>query len=188
MSSNAEMEARVAMLEDRVAIQELAVLYGFYVDERDVDGLSEIFCADAALTSEDGTYAAEGLDEILQTYRERFTTLGPSYHYTHGHVVRFDPNDPDAATGLVAAHAEVQSNGTAMQVGLRYKDAYRRVDEVWRFERRTLSFMYYMPFSEMATDLGDRYAVRMTGDKAPSDWPEALYSEHGNAFLQQFHR
>jgi hypothetical protein len=140
------------------------------------------------LISEDGTYAAEGLENILQTYRQRFTTLGPSYHYTHGHVVRFDPNDPDAATGLVAAHAEVQSNETAMQVGLRYKDAYRRVEGSWRFLKRTLSFMYYMPFSEMASDLGDRNAVRMAGDQKPSDWPEALYASDGNAFLKEFHR
>lgn len=182
------MEARIARLESRLEIQELAVLYGFYVDERDLDGLREIFDEDGSMSSEEGTYGAEGVEGVIATYERRFESLGPSNHFTHGHVVRFDADDPDLATGLVAAHAEVHSNGTPMQVALRYKDVYRRTGGRWRFLDRRLSFMYYLPMTEVAAAFGEPDAVRMAGTPVPADWPEALFSSEGNAFLRQYGR
>jgi SnoaL-like domain len=182
----ASMEERIARLEDRAAIQELAVLYGFVMDERDEDGIRMIFCEDATLRSEDRVFAARGIAEIVTTYLGRFGALGPTNHFSHGHVIRFDSADPDRAIGLLASHAEVSRDGKAMQVALRYKDTYRRVDGRWRFADRLLGYMYYMPLAEMATDLGDRNSVRAYGDHRPADWPEVLYSSTGNAFLKNY--
>jgi hypothetical protein len=179
-------EDRIRQLEDRAAIQELAVLYGFIMDERDEDGIRQIFCEDATLRSEDGVFAATGIDEIVRTYLGRFAALGPTNHFSHGHVIRFDEADHDRATGLLASHAEVTRDGVAMQVALRYKDTYRRVDGRWRFADRLMGYMYYLPIAELATDLGDRNSVRAYGDHRPSDWPEALYSEAGSAFLKSY--
>jgi len=184
--TNTETLARIERLESRLEIQELAVLYGFYVDERDLDGLRELFCEDGSMSSEDGTYGARNADEVVATYARRFESLGPSNHFTHGHVVRFDDDAPDRASGLVAAHAEVVSNGVPMQVALRYKDAYRRADGRWRFQDRCLSFMYYLPMTDVATAFGERDTVRMAGERSPADWPEALYSAAGNAFLTRY--
>ena len=188
MSLDQRAEARLERLESRLDIQELAVLYGFYVDERDLDGLREIFDDDGAMSSEDGTYGAQGVESVIATYERRFESLGPSNHFTHGHVVRFDDDDPDVATGLVAAHAEVLSNGVSMQVALRYKDVYRRSRGRWRFLDRCLSFMYYLPMTDVAAAFGESDAVRMAGDRARTDWPEALFSVRGNAFMKQFDR
>jgi SnoaL-like domain len=183
---SASLEDRIGRLEDRAAIQELGVLYGFIMDERDEEGIREIFTEDATLRSEDGVFAANGLEEIVTTYLGRFKQLGPTNHFSHGHVVRFDPADPDRATGLLASHAEVDRNGVAMQVALRYKDTYRRVDGRWRFASRLMGYMYYMPLADMATELGDRNSVRAYGDQRPADWPEVLYRESGNAFLKDY--
>src|SRR5258706_16272387 len=101
----ASMEERIGRLEDRAAIQELAVIYGFAMDERDEEAIRLIFCEDATLRSEDGVFAARGIEEIVTTYLGRFAALGPTNHFSHGHVVRFDPADPDRATGLLASHA-----------------------------------------------------------------------------------
>jgi hypothetical protein len=177
---------RIQRLEDRAAIQELAVLYGFVMDERDEDGIRQIFCEDATLRSQDGVFAANGIEEIVTTYLGRFAALGPTNHFSHGHVVRFEEADPDRATGLLASHAEVSRNGVAMQVALRYKDVYRRDRGSWRFADRLMSYMYYLPFDELATGLGDRNGVRAYGDHRPSDWPEVLYSDRGNAFLKDY--
>jgi hypothetical protein len=185
---SASLEDRIGRLEDRAAIQELGVLYGFVMDERDEKGIREIFCEDATLRSEDGVFAANGLEEIVTTYLGRFAALGPTNHFSHGHVVRLDPADRDRASGLLASHAEVYREGTAMQVALRYKDTYRRVDGRWRFADRLMGYMYYMPLAEMATDLGDRNSVRAYGDHRPADWPEVLYRESGNAFLADYYR
>ncbi|GAA1916541.1 nuclear transport factor 2 family protein [Nocardioides hwasunensis] len=185
---DATTESRLARLESRLEIQELAVLYGFYVDERDLDGLRELFCEDGSMSSEDGTYAARGVESVIATYERRFESLGASNHFTHGHVVRLDPDDPDRAVGLVAAHAEVHSFGTPMQVALRYKDVYRRTGGRWRFLDRCLSFMYYLPMADLATTFGRRDTVRMTDDRSPADWPEALFSSQGNSFLRTYDR
>jgi hypothetical protein len=182
------LEDRVRRLEDRAAIQELGVLYGFIMDERDEKGIREIFCEDATLRSEDGVFAANGLEEIVSTYMGRFAALGPTNHFSHGHVVRFDDADRTRATGLLASHAEVSRNGVAMQVALRYKDTYRKEGGRWKFADRLMGYMYYLPFTELPEGLGDRNSVRAYGDHRPSDWPEVLYSASGNAFLEQYYR
>ena len=114
------LDERIRRLEDRAAIQELGILYGFVMDERDGDGIREIFCEDATLRSQDGVFKANGIEEIVETYLGRFAALGPTNHFSHGHVVILDDTDPDRATGLIASHAEVSRNGVAMQVALRF--------------------------------------------------------------------
>src|SRR5271166_4172131 len=98
------VEAGLRQLQDRAAIQDLAVLYGFVMDERDLDGVRMLFAEDATLRSHDGVFAATGIEEIVRTYYGRFAVLGPTNHVSHGHVVRFDDATPDCAHGVVASH------------------------------------------------------------------------------------
>lgn len=183
---NPSVEQRLQRVEDRQAIQELGILYGYVMDERDEDGIRQIFTSDATLRSADGVFAADGLEAIVETYLGRFKVLGPTNHFSHGHVVRFDDSTPDVARGLLASHAEVDRNGVAMQVALRYQDEYRREDGRWRFSSRLMSYMYYMPIAELS-DLGDGAgAVRAYGDKRPADWPVALYSDAGSSWLRHW--
>jgi ketosteroid isomerase-like protein len=183
---NPTLEQRLQRAEDRQAIQELAVLYGYIMDERDEEGIRAIFTDDATLSSADGVFAAEGIDSIVETYLGRFKALGPTNHFSHGHVVRFDDSDPDVARGLLASHAEVDRNGIAMQVALRYVDEYRREDGRWKFSARTMSYMYYMPISELSELGHGEAAVRAYGDKRPADWPVTLYSDAGSSWLRDW--
>lgn len=176
MSTDLSLEARVGRLEDQSAIQALGILYGYVMDERDEDGIRRLFCEDATLRSQDGVFGATGMDEIVSTYLGRFATLGPTNHFSHGHVVRFEDSDPDVAYGLLAGHAEVTRNGAAMLVALRYKDTYRRVEGTWRFADRLMSYMYYLPVPEYAEGISDLNSVRAYGDHRPADWPESLYN------------
>jgi ketosteroid isomerase-like protein len=178
-----DLERRIQRLEDRAAIQDLAVLYGLVMDERDLDGVRRIFADDATLRSQDGVFAASGLEEIVTTYQGRFDVLGPTNHVSHGHVVRFDDADPDVATGLVASHAEVSRNGTPMVVALRYKDRYVRTAGGWKFADRLMSYMYYVDVREYAEALGDPMRVRAYGDRRPADWPEKLTDKPDLAWL-----
>lgn len=180
------LEDRVRRVEDRAAIQELAVLYGFVMDERDELGIRKIFTEDGNLRSADGVFAANGIDEIVTTYLGRFSALGPTNHFSHGHVVQFNDDDPDVATGLLASHAEVSRNGVAMLVALRYKDVYRRVGGRWMIADRLMSYMYYLPVTEYAEGLGDPNSIRVYGEAQQSNWPEALYSENGSAWLRDY--
>ena len=96
-----DLETRIARLEDTNAIQALGILYGYVMDERDEDGIRRIFCEDATLRSQDGVFAATGMDEIVTTYLGRFAALGPTNHFSHGHVVRLDPTDRVVLLGFV---------------------------------------------------------------------------------------
>jgi hypothetical protein len=179
-------DQRVQRVEDRQAIQELGILYGFIMDERDEAGIRQIFTDDATLNSQDGVFAAAGIEEIVTAYLGRFAALGPTNHFSHGHVVRFDDGDPDVARGLLAGHAEVVRDGTGMQVALRYKDAYRRDGGRWKFSARLMSYMYYLPAAEYAEGFGAKDSMRAYGDRRPSDWPEALYAPSGGAWLRDY--
>ncbi len=177
MHTDAALEQRLERLEDRAAIMDLAILYGFVMDERDVAGIRRLFSTDATLKSQDGVFAAKGIDEIVATYEQRFAALGPTNHVSHGHVVRFDDADPDVAHGVVASHAEVWRNERPMVVGLRYKDQYRRTADGWRISNRLMSYMYYVDVREYASALGDQLRVRAYGEPRPADWPEVLTAE-----------
>ena len=179
-------DQRLRRVEDRQAIQELGILYGFIMDERDEAGIRQIFTDDATLNSQDGVFAAAGIEQIVTTYLGRFAALGPTNHFSHGHVVRFDDSDPDVARGLLAGHAEVVRDGVGMQVALRYKDTYRRDGGRWKFSARLMSYMYYLPAAEYAEGFGAKDSMRAYGDRRPSDWPEVLYAPSRNAWLHGY--
>ena len=55
------IEARLRRIEDKADIEDLVVLYGFVMDERDLAGVRRLFTEDATLRSQDGVFAASGL-------------------------------------------------------------------------------------------------------------------------------
>lgn len=175
-ATDLSLEQRLQRVEDRQAIQELGILYGVIMDERDEQGIRTIFTEDATLDSQDGVFQAAGMESIVETYLGRFAALGPTNHYSHGHVVKFRDDDPDSAYGLLTGHAEVFRNGVGMQVALRYKDEYRRDGGRWKFSARLMSYMYYLPSAEYAEGFGAADSMRAYGDRRPSDWPEVLYT------------
>lgn len=172
--SSHELEARVRRLEDRMAIEELAIRYGYVVDERDEAGIRALFTSDASLSSADGVVTAVGVDAIVETYLRRMEVVGASNHFCHGAMVRFDAEG--AAHGIVSAHAEVERDGVPMQVALRYRDRYRKDEDEWRIAQRVMSYMYFLPHAELSTSLGAADSMRAYGDRRPRDWPDVLNS------------
>lgn len=172
MSQSAEQ--RLWRLESRVAIDQLIARYGFAVDNRDTDSLAECFTADAGVRSLDGMMNARGRAEVIAMYRGRFAVLGPTFHFTHDRLVEFDALDELAATGLVAAHAEVVRNGGTLWAAIRYQDRYRFEAGQWRVSERVLSFLYYTPADEYVETLKSQLRQRAYGDQRPADWPESL--------------
>jgi len=176
MATPLTLERRIARLEARAEISEIVAAYCIACDDRDVDRLRSIFTVDAEFTSKDGVMKGSGIDQIMEMYDVRFKALGPSYHWTHDHFLKFDDNDDNIATGMVSGHAECWRNGQCLVAGLRYDDIYKRVDNAWKFRKRTLSFLYYVPATEYAQALGDKLRQRAYGDRRPADYPEALPS------------
>ncbi len=179
-----DIATRLRRLEDRDAIRDLVGRYGYAIDNRDIDSLGDCFTVDGVLQSQDGVMNARGRAAVIEMYRGRFAVLGPTFHFTHDHAIELDPNDPDAATGIIASHAEVTRNGEAMLAAIRYHDVYRRDDGRWRFAKRVLAFFYYTPIEQYIDTMKSVLRQRAYGDQRPADWPESIATwraYHGSA-------
>ena len=168
-ASGDEVEAlkqRVRALEDRAEITELVARYGRAVDDRDWDALAEQYTPDAVFDSAGGR--SQGIDAIVEYYKDRTSAYVASYHYPHSHEIEL--LGTDRARGLVCAHAELTIEGETVLVALRYHDDYRRVDERWRFYERVTKMLYVLKLSELPTGLAQRLRVRWPGlQPAPAD-------------------
>ena len=169
-----DLEARIQRLEDIEEIRALVTRYGIAMDERREGETREIFTPDAKLTSRDGVFAAEGLETIITTYKARWDALGPSNHFVHGSVIEIDDSDPDRATGIVTAHAEVVRNGKPMLAAITYNDQYRRHDGKWKFSARELGFFYYTEADRYAQTMLETNRNRAYDDPQPADYPQVL--------------
>ena len=176
MSSISELERRIARLEAREEIFELVARYGLVMDDRDMSGMDDLFTRDAVIRSMDGVMNATGREAVVEQFRGRFKVLGPSNHFSHDKILRFDDGDPDAASGLVLSHAEMNRKGQAMLTAIRYQDSYRREQGRWKFSERVLKFFYYVPASQYLDALGEGLARRNRAYETPvaADWPEQL--------------
>ena len=93
-----------------------------------------------------GAMVAQGRDAIAAMFTETFKNRGPAFHWTHDVTVEIDRADPDRATGLVLSHAETSPDGVVSIAAMRYADDYRRgPDRKWRFAKRVIHFLYYVP-------------------------------------------
>lgn len=176
MNDLAALERRIRRLEDRTAIAELIARYCLVMDNRDVDAMPGLFTPDVVIRSADGVMNTSGREAAVEMFKGRFLVLGPSNHFTHDRIVTFDEADPDRATGLVLAHAEMNRRNQPMLAAIRYEDTYRRHEGRWRFSSRSLSFMYYVPTAEYLDAFGPGIAHRNRAYDTPAaaDWPEKL--------------
>ena len=75
------LSERVARLEALEEIRELVARYGMVVDDRDIEGLANMFTSDAKFGSADGMVANQGRQAVIDFYTERMAAFGATYHY-----------------------------------------------------------------------------------------------------------
>ena len=170
----ADILLRLDRVESRAAISEVCSAYARACDDRDMEKLRSLFTENCTFKSRDGSRNHTGRDNIIDMYKVRFRALGPTYHWTHDLIVRFDDNDRDVAYGELLGHAECFRNGVAMIAAMRYDDIFRREDGAWRIHERVISYFYYMPAVEFPEGLGSPMRMRAYGDLRPADYPEQL--------------
>jgi hypothetical protein len=176
MAEVPDFASRLQRLEDESALRRLVALYGRAVDHREPDLLGGLFTEDAEFGSVDGVMRASGRAAIVNFYRGRFAVLGPTFHYTHDHLLEFSADDANVATGVVTAHSEAARDGVPMLAAIRYLDRYRRVAAGWQFAERKLAFFYYLSATDYPLAFRDALRMRGHGTPQPADWPEGLAS------------
>jgi uncharacterized protein (TIGR02246 family) len=178
----ASPESRLEAIETRLALRELLSLYAYAVDNRDIDGLADLFADDAVFGTRNGSFVAHGRAAIAAEFRAQLGQMGPSFHYVHDHILDLDPADRTRAQGVATAHAEVRRADGLWHTAIRYHDHYVRQGGRWRFQGRELAFLYYVRAREDGWSDPERRVINRHG-AVPADWPEALPSWkafHGN--------
>jgi len=168
------LATRLQLIEDKDEIRSLVARYGMIVDNRDIDGLYEVFAPDVCFAGKGASGKLEGADAVVAHYKNRFNLMTVSNHYTHDHVIWFDGDD--TAYGIVNAHVEMINQGEPTVGALRYKDIYTRYDGQWRFKERVTGFMYYVDAAKYPAILKEEDRVFITGEQQSADWPEGLES------------
>jgi uncharacterized protein (TIGR02246 family) len=174
MSDLAQILNRLDRLESKDAIRALVTAYAIACDEHDIPGLMSLFTADACFDAPNGAMVADGRDAIETMFIETLKTRGPGYHWTHDVTVEIDPENTCKATGLVYSHAETTPNGVVSLAAMKYHDEYRREDESWRFAKRVISFLYYVPAVEYGVSLSSDKRVVIGTERLAADYPEKL--------------
>ena len=166
------LESRLAAVEDQLAIRDLAARYNFAMDNRDLPSARLLFTDDASFGSKDGAMRATGIDAIIKQFESRFSALGATNHFAHDHVIWFESDT--RARGMLSVHAEVWRKEQPQITALRYDDVYAKVDGLWRFAERLLSFFYYLHVKDYASAMG-RLERNMASDTpVAADYPERL--------------
>jgi ketosteroid isomerase-like protein len=175
MSNNLDdLKHRITRLEARAEIGELATRYAIACDEHDIPHLESLFTPDAVFDSPNGEMLATGRQEVIDMFCKVLATRGPGYHWTHDHIIRFDRGSETAASGMLLSHAETTPSGTHSLSAMKYDDEYRFEDGSWRFAKRSISFLYYVPVSEYDGALSRQDRVFAGERRLPADYPESL--------------
>ncbi len=182
MSQLDEIMVRLDRLASVEAIRSLVTAYAIACDEHDMLRLTSLFTEDAVFTSPNGAMVANGRDAIADMFVETLKIRGPAFHWTHDVSVTVDVQDPNRATGLVYSHAETTPNGVVSLAAMKYFDDYRREEGQWRFAKRVINFLYYVPAVEYNTGLNSEHRVVIGADRLAADYPESLSA------WQDFHR
>ena len=171
----ASLAARLDRLESKDAIRDIVTAYAIACDEHDMPRLMNLFTVDACFDAPNGSMVANGKAAIQTLFEKTFKIRGPAYHWTHAVPLEIDTADPNRGTGLVLGHAETTTNGVVSIAAMRYQDDYRREsDGQWRFAKRVISFLYYVPASDYSQGLNHPDRVVMGGSRLKADYPEAL--------------
>lgn len=174
MSDLTQILDRLDRLESKDSIRALVTAYAIACDEHDIPALMNLFTADACFDAPNGAMVADGRDAIESMFIETLKTRGPGYHWTHDVTVKIDPENADKATGLVYSHAETTPNGVVSLAAMKYHDDYWREDGDWRFAKRVISFLYYVPAVEYGTGLSSEKRVVIGTERIAADYPEKL--------------
>ncbi|MBM3676318.1 MAG: nuclear transport factor 2 family protein [Actinobacteria bacterium] len=147
MSSNGRsLEERLAEVETKLAIQELACNYVHGMDKAEKDRFMDCWTDDAKFIIGGAWGEFIGKEAIANGFDAFQYAFFEMHHFTTGHQIL--SIDGDTATGQCDAFvAGTDSGGTAISAAASYKDLYRReADGKWRFSSREIIIHFLVPW------------------------------------------
>ena len=160
-------------IEELVArdkIRQLAERYGFTVDGKDIEGVSQLFHPDV----DNGRYGT-GREGVKTFYDNVLRNFHCSMHLVANHVIDFD--DDTHAHGAVycrAQHHIVEPDEYWFDEAYIYWDRYEKVDDDWFFTRRKLKSWYHQEFGHPDHGTERTPPTRNDGAQKGTAMPEAF--------------
>lgn len=158
-----DVERRLKALEDRAALQDLAVRYFVATDDDDYVTIETLFAPDAVFLA-GGFTGASNRATIMAFLRDARAKMGVTIHTPHYSLITF--TGENSATGVVGAHLEIAMGGESLFGAVRYHDEYVRLDGKWHFSQREMLTIHMGPWQQAATSLTADLRVRWPGSDA----------------------
>lgn len=135
------LSQRIGRLEDLEDIRTLRNMYHYFLNERVIARLPEIYTADAIFEM-DNEIKWVGVKEIIAGLNEVFERVKFLKQFIHSHQVSLNG---DSATGFSYLDARYALEDKSLRVAARYDENYIRTLEGWRISRTFVSLIYALP-------------------------------------------
>ena len=129
-------------LEDRLAIEDLAIAYCSAVDRiGDTDGVASLFTEDAVYDLQAlGLGEKEGRDAVRAFFEDAFKTMGHNAHFlTNFRLLNYAGDEAKAASYVHGFSQGV--DGNVLEVKASYTFDLVRTTEGWRFRRLAVAML-----------------------------------------------
>jgi hypothetical protein len=154
-------------------VSDLCTKYCLSVDNRDIDGLVQLYTRDGVFDSVGGQVG--GQMALKSYYEDRLKMYGPTFHYVHG--IAITSIERGSITATVSSHAEIGVAAQTQIVAMRYNDTYEKGRNGLLFKQRIVNILYSVPQREVTTILAEDKRIRWPGTVLnESDFPEQLAS------------
>ncbi|MGE0881043.1 MAG: nuclear transport factor 2 family protein [Acidimicrobiia bacterium] len=131
-----DLAERIDRLESIEAIRDITARYPILLDQRDLEGLVQLFVEDVKA----GPNSPRGRGPLLEHYQGLCRRWGFTVHQVFQQAIDFET--PDKAMGTVYCKAEHQIGDKYVVAMLRYTDRYERRDGAWFFRWRQTPMWY----------------------------------------------
>ncbi|MGN6472860.1 MAG: nuclear transport factor 2 family protein, partial [Mycobacteriales bacterium] len=129
----------IEAIADTLAIQALIARYPVLVDNRDLDGLDQLFTADARLDFSSFGGPDAGLAEMKEFLKGNLSFFARTQHMMGLPLITLTAHTATARTSCHNPMVMTQPDGTqqAWLIGLWYDDEFVETADGWRFASRT---------------------------------------------------
>jgi hypothetical protein len=146
---------------DELAVRALAEAYTDAVNRRDADGMAAVFAPNGVIEKPGFGDPVSGIDKIKKRYQRLQGERDFLFQMTHSGVVEFDAEDRARARWWFSEVKKTASDGAWLQIMGVYQDEAVRLDQGWRFARRSQTTLFEQPLLD----------ERIGTFQLPSIWP-----------------
>ncbi len=185
-----KIEQQLARVEDTEAIENLQMIYGYYLATLQWDSLAELFDDNGTIEiALRGVYAGKA---AVRRNLNLYGQAGLDDGVLHNHM-QYQPVIHVSADGL---HAKLRSRAFSMMgnfgksgqwMGGVYENEFIKVNGIWKFRKDQVMNTYFAPYETGWKDLQLRPPPGITDSNPPDRPPSFQFDMYPKGFLPPYH-